>query len=227
MKKQRFPRIKLTKSIRVTERILHYTFNQMSKAKNPRKMKYVRFDIYKTKNGKTAPQTFLLLACMLLEKKIDPAVYIKILCKYGKYRNSKWMPHPTWIGSQKALEVFEWLYRKERKKYIRNDNWRNNLDSGKIDFAKIGKVIRLEARRVLDTMKTQNVSLLTATSMLWWHLNPWYISAASLLLPKDSRSSLWVTISNCPKAEQQSIIECTYHLSQNSRWMLRKIKKFF
>ena len=89
-----------------------------------------------------------LAAHRLQEAGIDPALYIKILSRYSWYGRNKWMPPPSWLGSDKALEVYDWLLRAERGKYETDEDWRATLKSPALD-------LREEIRREIERGKAQ------------------------------------------------------------------------
>jgi hypothetical protein len=231
-KKQRFPRIRITSEIRLVERILHHTYNKLAGAKDINKAGYhkYQYDIYKTKFGRRAPVIFLMLAQTLVEEGIDPAVYIKVLSRYGRFGHSNYMPHPTWLGSKKALEVFSWMYQSRKKRYEREKDWRNYLDDRNLSAKHIRKEIRYEARRIKHIRRTHRLDLLPAILMILFELNSWYLGAAMLLTSRKVRESLWVVLESLPKDEQKRIRLTAQFLANSGntgRWVARKTKKYF
>lgn len=231
-KKQRFPRIRITSEIRLVERILHHTYNKLARARDINKAGYrnYQYDIYKTKFGSRAPIIFLMLAQTLVEKDIDPAIYIKVLSQYGKYGRSNYMPHPTWLGSQKALEVFSWMYKDRKKRYERKKDWRKFLDDRNLSAKHIRKEIRAEARRIKEIRRAHRVDFLPAILMIFTELNSWYLGAAMLLTSRKIRESLWVVLESLPRSERRRILLTTQFLANSGtvgRWVARKTKKYF
>lgn len=157
---QRFPRWNLTQSEKLVIAILRLTYNRMARARDDRK-RYWNWDIYRMKNirGK-AMRAFMLLAPVLIEKHIDPSLYVKVLCRYGMYRHKRTMPHPTFLASPKALEIFNWLVKRNRELYGLRGDWKKNLDRGWTPediYASVKSAMRIfkEAKKQLGVPSSQ------------------------------------------------------------------------
>lgn len=158
---QRFPRWNLTKEEKLVWALLRVTFNRMAmlRSVSKREMKG-GWDVYNTKIGLRAKYAFLMLTPQLIEREIDPSLYIKVMCKYGQFKRSQTMPHPIFLASQKALDIFAWKVKSERKTYGLKEEWKKSLEgeltSGEIYAAvKSGARIFKEARRQLGVTSSQ------------------------------------------------------------------------
>src|SRR5579885_3619217 len=100
-KRKRFPRLVLDSKSLTADRILRLTFNKMAKSKNIN-LRHFSYDVYKTKQGWRAKLAFMFLGEKLVKSNIDPALYIKVMCRYGKYKSARFMPHPTWFAKDKT-----------------------------------------------------------------------------------------------------------------------------
>jgi hypothetical protein len=163
---QRFPRWKLTGSEKLVMGILRLTYNKIAKSKDvskrSRSYKNKRtwdWDIYRTKVGWRAMRAFMLLAPKLVEKKLDPSLYVKVLCRYGHYKNSRTMPHPAFLASDKALEIYTWLVKKDRQLYKLEEDWKRYLnvwtEEDAYASAKSSTRIFMEAKRQLGVPSSQ------------------------------------------------------------------------
>lgn len=173
----RFPRLELDHKTKIVERILRITYNKMRKSKDTHFQAF-NWDIYKTKQGWRAKLAFIFLAEKLIRKNIDPALYIKVMSRYGQYKTMKILPHPTWLRKSKTIEKFMWVYRKERKSYDLHLDWKKELN-GWSDLD-IYSAIRDSGGLVQQAMQGMKIGKDEAMMMLYKDLSPWYIAIHSL-----------------------------------------------
>lgn len=169
--RKRFPRLQMDHKSASAERILRLTYNKMRKSRGIEFHSF-NYDIYKTKQGWRAKLAFMFLGEKLVLQNIDPALYIKVMCRYGKYKNARFMPHPTWLGRDKTIKTFKWLYRKERKSYELHLDWKKALD-GWSDLD-IYSSIRDSASMMKAAVEKLGVRKNEALKMLQEELSPWY-----------------------------------------------------
>lgn len=115
-KVRRFPRYLFSSRDKLAERIIWTTYNNMARARNMDKRVY-QLDVYKTRAGKDAKLKFLLLGQRLVKAGIDPALFIKVLCSYGKFKDARYMPLPGFFAGEKAWEIFQWKLGNQMRKY--------------------------------------------------------------------------------------------------------------
>lgn len=188
-KRKRFPRLVMDAKSVSAERILHITYNKMRKSRGIRFQNF-KYDIYKTKQGWRAKLAFIFLGEKLILQNIDPALYIKVMCRYGKYKNSKYMPHPTWLRKDKTIKTFKWLYRKERKSYDLHLDWKKAID-GWSDLD-IYSSIRDSAELLNTAVEKMQIGKEEAFMVLRKELSPWFM-AVHALKDKDG----WKDFRNC------------------------------
>lgn len=142
----RFPRLKITPQIKITETILHHTYNSLVQKRNYHDLRNF-YDVYTAKRTRANAKTkFVLLAEKLLQLGILPQLYLKVMSNYG-VKNARYLHHPTFLASEKALEIFEWLEKKERKKYPSKESFnRNIVIGGSRDEEEILSSVRFSAK---------------------------------------------------------------------------------
>lgn len=129
MGRKRFPRLATPKpTLRSIAQLLRITYNRIARTKSF-SLSRIRYDIYRTKRGENAEHDFLILADRLAQEPhyIDPALYLNILCRYGKFGSGKFMPPTKWLCSDKAREIFDWKLKTEKEKFPRNRDWKRSL----------------------------------------------------------------------------------------------------
>lgn len=214
---KRYPRIAgITPKVRLTERILWLTYNSMATKRGH----LWQYDLYKTKKGIRAPFNFLLLAKQLVKRKIDPALYLKVMGQYGPYLRATYMPHPTWLASKAALKIFKWKLKSERRKYEREADWKRALASGR--ESDIWKQVRYCRRQVEMAVETFKLPEDTAVIMLREELSPWYI-ATHLVTHRKSADALEKLIRSDDRLYASTIL-CLRHFKAN-HGTFRKAKK--
>lgn len=126
--KTRFPRLKENSASKLNEKILHRTYNKMSMSRNSNLQRYGNYDVYKTDKGDKAVKAIKLLSVVVRDRKIDPDTYIKVMCRYGKFANSRYMPQLSWLIKKETLDIFEtWFLKRERNKYELKEDWRQAI----------------------------------------------------------------------------------------------------
>jgi len=182
--KKRFPRLELDRATRIAEKIIRIAFNKMARSRNLRYRNF-NYDVYKTKAGWKVKLKFILLAEKLIQQNIDPALYIKVMCRYGKFKNVEWMPHPTWFSKDSTIEKFLWVYRKERKHYILDIDWKKELD-GWSDLD-IYSSIRDSGGIIKRVVEGQKIKTDEAIYAFAKELSPWFLAVYS----KKHKKSFW------------------------------------
>ena len=219
---QRFPRLKLTPRMKRVERILWHTYNRSSKTRSLRKSWQggIGYDIYRTKRGHAAKIDFLILAKKLTRKKVDPSLYIHIMMNYGKFRNARWMPPTGWLVKDETLDKFEWLLKRERKKYHGTRQLKNYLIGAKgMDEDDIENSIGLSWDVVGTLMQNLQVSEGEATLVMQEQLSPWFL-ALNVSYLKLGGESLWPQDS----PQRRKLHQCLCILVQQKSFCLRLIK---
>ncbi len=136
------------------------------------------YDLYRTKRGKDAQRHFFTLADTLIREKIDPSLYLKVLFKYGQFGRKGYLPPPNWLASPKALEIFRWKMKTERRTVLSERQWTNHLnDSETEDPRHMHSAIRDSAESVQELMDVGfGVGVLEAVLMRGPALSPWFLA---------------------------------------------------
>lgn len=175
-KKQRFPRVRSGQDVKMVEGVLHQTYNMLSKKRSFSALGSW-YDIYKVKRGKNARAHFVALADRLLEEKIDPSLYLKVMANYGRFRDTRHLPPTSWLAGTKALDVFRWLVKKERRKHPREVDWRAFLNGApEIDAGNIRKAIRESWELVAEVGDRWGLGVGTAALAQQDRLSPWFLA---------------------------------------------------
>jgi len=185
-KPRRFPRLDVPLELRHYERILRSVYNELAIRRDKRKM-FFQFDVYRTKRAGRAAIAFLDLAKLLKNHNIDPGLYLKIMCRYGKYKESTWMPSPVWLAKKSTLENFKWVYRREERSYPLHLQFKKEISGWSI--FDIYASVRDSASMYRDAVEKVGLHPDMATVMLKKDLSPWFM-ATSLLISKDSKDFL-------------------------------------
>ena len=98
---------------KIAEVVLRKCYNELWARRNP---SYTWYDVYRVDSFK-AKHWFKILAQRLVDRDIDPKLYLLVLSNYGKLKDSKYLPKPVFLAGDDALKIFSWLYRKEQRKY--------------------------------------------------------------------------------------------------------------
>lgn len=159
--------------MRRVEGIIHAAFNKTARGKFF-KLRNYNYDIYKTKQGWLAKLRFIQLAEKLLDQNIDPALYIKVMARFGPYKNLRYMPHPTWLAKDKNIKKFKWFYRTERKSYPLKLDWKKALD-GWSDLD-IYAAIRDSSEMLNLAVEKTGMGIEEAFMMLRKDISPWFLA---------------------------------------------------
>jgi hypothetical protein len=127
----RFPRFgKLNRQVQIYEKVLWHTYNSLIHRRNFMMRRHFIYDVYKAKRTMANAKTkFLILAEQLIQRGIKPQFYLQVMSNYGT-QHTRNMHHPSFLASNKAFEVFEWLAAKERSKYPDEGSFKNSLVQG-------------------------------------------------------------------------------------------------
>jgi len=182
---RRFPRIFVPREFQYYLRILRLTYNRLALKRNPRLRYFTRFDVFHTKWGDRAKCHFIDLAMKLKDKNIDPALYLKIMCRYGRFKDSTWMPRPGWLAKSKTIKIFHWLYRKEVKTYDLRLQFKKEI-SGWSDLD-IYSAVRDSSKMYRDATEKLGLHPDEASVLLKKDLSPWYLAISLLESKKEGR----------------------------------------
>lgn len=171
---QRFPRWELTKEEKLVWELLRYKYNQLARRRDVRKGN--RWDIYAMKVGLRAKYAFLLLTPHLVEQDIDPGLFIKVMCQYGHFKRSTTMPHPIFLASPKAMEVFTWLVKKDRELYGLKTEWDQNLE-GRLTRGQTYAAVKSGARIFKEARKQLGVNSSQTFLAIFKDLSPAFVAA--------------------------------------------------
>lgn len=179
MKARRFPRFRLTAAEKITAKILHRVYNTLSIKRKPELYAVRSFDILKTKRGKFAAQSFLVLAKELCFKKIEPTLYLKVMSEYGYFKQTKYLPPPTFLASEKAMEIFGWLEKKQRKHYTTEDEWKKGLGTNKVNEKRVLDGVINSRDHVAQIQEVTGLSINDIIFAQHRFLSPWYMALYS------------------------------------------------
>lgn len=182
------------------------------------------YDLYRTKQGRRAPIMFLVLAVELVKMQIDPSLYLKIMAQYGAYAHLRYLPHPTWLASEKALEIFEWKYPRERKKYELTSDWKRALRGHNVED--IYQLVGDSANKVKLMMEAYPKVLTEPSAVLMMHqdLSPWFL-AAYLPLRKQYAKPLRRLIDKDHDLYANMLLCLRYYNGNLGQW--KQVKKIF
>jgi len=179
MGRKRFPRLATPKpALRSIAQLLRLTYNRIAQTKSFR-LSRIHYDIYRTKRGENAEHNFLLLADRLAQEPhyIDPALYLSVLCRYGKFSSGKYLPPPGWLSSDKARDIFDWLSKKEREKYPKNEDWRKNLKQNSlISMKRLRSSIKSSWKTVKLQQRAFGMGVAEAVILQAQALSPWFLA---------------------------------------------------
>lgn len=210
----RFPRIEgINGHVRLCERILHRSYNQLAIKRNPKLRTWGRYDIYRVK--KTAgrgPFFFTVLALQLVKQKIDPSLYIKVMSEYGQFANKIWLPPPSWLASEDAVKAFDWKHRSERNKYELEEDWKRSKRGWR--ERDIYRALENSAEFVQKACDNFKISEMAAITMLLQELNPWFISVYLGIANKKVGDTLMQLVIGSADVRSQVTL-CMAHLHKN------------
>lgn len=176
--------------ITLAENILRVTYNREAETRSMGK-RNINFDVYKTKTGDSAKIAFQKLAVRLLRRKvkINPAVYVKVMSKYGKFESASFMPPPGWLAKRSTVSIFsEWLYKRRRNYYELESDWKASIASWS-DKEILGAV-EDSLLMVKQVMEGQSMPFAVAVHSLWPELTPWFRAAYVRLYDTDSHRAM-------------------------------------
>lgn len=176
---RRFPRILVPDRLKARLRILRLTYNLLMK----RKRRYLwHYDVFTT--PKLAGRNliaFVDLAAILREGNIDPSLYLKIMCRYGRFKDAPYLPSPVWLSKRPTVEKFRWIYRRQRRSYGLHLQFKKEI-SGWSDLD-IYASIRDSSNMFRDATEKLGLAPDEATVLLRKDLSPWYLAVSLLRAP--------------------------------------------
>ena len=215
---KRFPRLELDRDMKLAEKILRITYNSIAGDR----IHWNEYDLYRTKLGIMAPTKFALLGQILVEEKIDPALYLKVLCKYGVYSRSRYLPHVNFLASKEALKVYHWVHESLLKKYPIKKDFKEA--TSRTNNKQIYHSIKNSALMVRDVRKDYNLKIIEASVCLKAEISPWYWAWVISSVKKELAEELleWLVFEE--KDLKKRIMRCTkYYVEHLDVW--RKAKK--
>jgi hypothetical protein len=210
----RFPRLEgITPRVRMYERLLHQTYNQLFLRRNPgARARAWRWDIFKTRNGRRAPFFFTVLALQLVEKSIDPSLYLKTMAVYGKFEYSRYLPPVSWLADEETVKKFYWLHQRERNKYEREEDWKRSKHGYR--EKDIFRAIESSAEFLQQGCDNLKMGELATITVLLSELSPWMIAVYLGIANKKVSETLMQLVLNNPIVRSQVGL-CMYHLKKN------------
>lgn len=173
------------------------------------------YDLYRTKRGKDAQRHFFTLADTLIREKIDPSLYLKVLFKYGQFSRKGYLPPPGWLAGPKALEIFRWKTKTERRTVLSERQWRDHLnDSETEDPRHIHSAVRDSAESVQELMMNVGlgVGVLEAVLMLGPALSPWFLAVCPPF------HNAFEIAQECLDSESlEALLKCMAYLKEDKR----------
>jgi len=213
----RFPRLNLTQFDILAAKIIHRTYNEIVRER----MHYEGYDIYRTRIGISAPAKFAILGQMLVKKKINPDIYIKVMSRYGKFRDTKYLPHPIQLCSEKAFLAFQWLHKKERKKYEFEEDWKKAIRAGNDED--IYEALKKSSLMVQDVRKNFNLRIAEAVMFLKAEISPWYWAwYVASIKRKHAQELLEWLVAEEPELKKQILASTKYYVEHISVWQRSK-----
>jgi len=183
---RRFPRLDVPQELNHYMRIIRTTYNMLATRKDPQKRRF-GYDIYKTKLAGRASIAFLDLARQLKDYNIDPSLYLKIMSRYGRFKNATYMPRPTVLAKKSWIENFKWVYRREKKHYDLKLDFKREISGWSV--FDVYASIRDSASMLKDAIEKVGLHPDQAIVMLKKDLSPWFM-ATSLLVADDRKDFL-------------------------------------
>lgn len=206
---KRFPRLELDRDMKLAEKILRITYNSIAGDR----IHWNEYDLYKTKLGLMAPVKFSLLGQILVEKKIDPALYLKVLCKYGVYSRSRYLPHVNFLASEEALKVYEWVHQSLLKKYPSKKDFKEA--TSRTTDKQIYHLVRNSALMVKDVRKSYNLKIVEASVFLKTEISPWYWAWVISSVKRELAEELLEWLVYEEKDLKKKIMRCTKFYVEN------------
>lgn len=212
----RFPRLSgITAETKQRERLLWRTYNKLRMGRNNDRSLWRTgpYDVYRQKGGHNAQLRFLILAKELQDRKIDPVRYMKVMCNYGHYKISKYLPHPTWLASDKAVQQYEWLQYGRMNQTHRQDEWLK-LRGRSFRSQDVLRAIEQAAEFLNGARKNFKMSEVEAVLGFIWELSPWFITAYVCSATKK-QSDLVTQLARTRRETHRDIQDCLKFFVQN------------
>lgn len=127
---------------------------------------------------------FVDLASLLIDSGVDPSLYLKIMSRYGRFRDAPYLPPPVWLSQKPTVKKFKEIYRRQRRKYSLRLQFKKDI-SGWSDLD-IYSSIRDSSKMFRDATEKLGMHPDQAMMMLRKDLSPWYM-AISLLRSQDRK----------------------------------------
>jgi hypothetical protein len=208
-RKLRFPRLKVNSVVKITARILHCVYNNLLVKRGLGSRRFV--DVAKTQRGKYADLHFLLLAQQLIEKKIEPTLYLKVMSKYGRFASTRYLPPTRFLASERALGIFEWLLKKEMRHHISPEGWKEHgLGTTKIDEKAILEGVDMSRKHVKTVQKATGLSFNDIVLTQQVYLSPWYLATCPFYLKNE--------VPSLPKEERWTVRRRVTYMLRNKEF---------
>lgn len=199
--------------------ILDATYNKLANQRQG--FRRFRYNLYKTKTGEAAKIFFPVLADRLIQEQVDPALFVKVMAKYGMYEKSKYMPHPKFLASNKGFDVFQWMMRVEREKYPRPKDWKNHLNSTSrfVSSDGIYEKVMDSVEVVRETQERFDCSIGEATLICLDRLSPWFLAVCPSFQRLGGPDLL-------KKKYRRKVLFCMRHLIDSRRDFKKALRAF-
>lgn len=187
-KPKRFPRLRTDRKIlNLGSEILRATWNRLASEKYGNGF---RGDVYTQQGrswGEKSRHYFPILVDSLIQRGIKLSLYLKVMCNYGKCGPGKFMPDPGWLTSEKALEVYGWLSKKQMLMYGEHIH---SVEGKPFDKRPTEHEILEDvhdSRKHLRKLIKYNpgLDLGCAAVFEWDHISPWYLALCKPFLELD------------------------------------------
>jgi len=209
---------------RMTVELLRVTYNSLAKKRDP-SLNRGYYDVFgSSQRGNRVKKSFENLAKKLIARQIDPVKYVRTMCIYGQYQNSE-MPWPSFLCSKKALERFDWLYSKERRKYQNEVDMLRNLPVGiTTNRETILKQVQedhnyywFENPKASEQDKRAVEGVLLIRFAKETSISPWYLALS------DKLAECFILLS---EREQKRIKQCRAYYDRNPKLKAKALRIF-
>jgi hypothetical protein len=228
-KKYYFPRLERDGRVQAIAQILRVTYNHIVRERNLKLAKRGRgllqgYDIRKF--DPLAEWNFYKLAVRLNEQGVDPALYIKVLSNYGRFRHTRYLPRPAFFCGQKGMDIYKWLMPKIRDQFPGQlESMDNSLvEKDNISSTRIALEILASLKIIRDVQKTHPrilvCDILYSQNAL---LSPWAIALATDYLTSSTFKAL-------DKRDKKKILRCRAYLFSRRKipllMVVRQMRKY-
>lgn len=158
----------------------------MTEGRSIEKRNY-KYDVYKTRRGEVAQLAFQKLAKRLVRKKINPAIYLKVMGTYGKFESANFMPPPGWLSKWETIKIFTtWMHANRRNRYELKLDWKKAFATwSDQDIFKDLEDSRYMVQQVMDA---SNADFEETVYVLRAELGPWFMATFSFLsMDRDTK----------------------------------------